>query len=169
MKTTLRVILIGSAFMLLGCNNASKQNPYGKVNKGLINQELVKSLFNMQVENALVTQHTLFPYHFVTNSAELNTLGERDFDVLAKHLAENPGTLNIRKGTTPDELYQSRVQNITAKLREKGLDTDKIAIVDNPAGGNGIASPRAIDIVQQDTSLSGGAGASTTSTSGGLK
>ena len=60
--------------------------------------ELVNTLNNIEVENAIITQHTLYPYHFVTDGEELNELGQRDLMVLARHFKEHPGVLNIRQG-----------------------------------------------------------------------
>ncbi len=166
MKTTLRIMLIGTALLVVGCSGARKQQ--GQVNRGLMNQELVKSLFNMQVENAIVTQHTLFPYHFTDNSAELNELGERDFDVLVRHLAENPGRLNIKQGNISDELYEGRVQSVLEKLQDEGVDPEKTAIVDDLAGGKGITSLRAIDIVQDTSDTGSSTSTSSTSITTGL-
>ncbi|MHC4271590.1 MAG: hypothetical protein ACYST2_04680, partial [Planctomycetota bacterium] len=49
----------------------------------LINTKLVTTYNDMAIENAIITQHTLYPYHFVQNGQELNELGFRDFGVLA--------------------------------------------------------------------------------------
>lgn len=163
MRATLRIIVIGSALLVVGCSGAKK--PQTKVNRGLLNRKLVKSLFNMQVENAVITQHTLYPYHFVENSAELNTLGEKDFEILSEHFAAHPGKLNIKQGVVSDELYGSRVETIVEKLQDNGVDMEKTVIEDGFAGGTGITSTRAIAAVEKSLSSSStsNAGASTIS------
>ncbi len=57
-----------------------------------LDMELVRTLNNIGVENAIIAQHTLYPYHFVADGETLNDLGQRDFAVLARHYAEHPAS-----------------------------------------------------------------------------
>lgn len=41
------------------------------------------------VENAVISQCTLYPYHFAAYSASLNDLGRRDLNILASHFKEH--------------------------------------------------------------------------------
>ncbi|MHC4264423.1 MAG: hypothetical protein ACYSUK_00635 [Planctomycetota bacterium] len=115
----------------------------------LINTKLVTSYNDMAIENAIITQHTLYPYHFIQNGQELNELGFRDFGVLAGHFIENPGTLNIRQDySVSDDLYERRVGHIQEMLEEAGVDSDRINIEDGMPGGSGVTSERVLLILE---------------------
>ncbi len=88
-------ILCLAALLPAGCNEEQKA---ADTNRKKLDTELVNTVNNIQVENAIVTQHTLYPYHFVTDGAGLNDLGQRDLMVLARHYKEQPGALNVRRG-----------------------------------------------------------------------
>jgi len=115
----------------------------------LINSELVSTYNDMAIQNAIISQQTLYPYHFVNNSAELNELGRRDLAVLAKHLAENPGRLNVRKDSICLELYESRVANVLDQLAQVGVDTNRIKVEDAMPGGAGMSSETVISILEE--------------------
>jgi hypothetical protein len=105
-----------------------------------LDTELVNTVNNLQIENALVTQHTLYPYHFVTDGAALNDLGQRDLAVLARHYKEHPGVLNVRQGPAGAELYSQRVAQVQSRLKEAGVDVDQMTIFDGLPGGRGMPS-----------------------------
>jgi hypothetical protein len=116
----------------------------------LINSKLVTVYNDMAIENAIITQHTLYPYHFVQNSQELNELGFRDFGVLAGHFIENPGTLNVRQDhSVTDDLHERRVEFVQEMLEEAGVDSDRINIEDGMPGGSGLASERVLFILEK--------------------
>ena len=98
------------------------------------------------VHEAIITQSTLYPYQFATGSAQLNDLGRQALDVLAKHLKENPGRLNVHRGPESQELYEARVAHVAGELRTAGLGPDQVTIVDFPPGGAGMASEQLIVI-----------------------
>ncbi len=126
-------IICLACILLVGC-----EEKQAKQNDKNIDVELVNTVNNIQVENAIVTQHTLFPYHFVTDGAALNDLGQRDLTVLARHYKENPGVLNVRKGKTADELYTARVAQVKTALKDAGVNLDRMAISDGLPGGPGM-------------------------------
>lgn len=123
--------------------------------------ELVNTLNNLGVENAVVAQHTLYPYHFVSDGEELNELGHRDLSVLARRFAKHEGTLNVRRGETAPELYEARVTYVIEELKKAGVDTGRMGIADGMAGGAGMPSERVVTIMEN----SGEAGGSAQSTS----
>ena len=103
----------------------------------------------MAIQNAIVSQHTLYPYHFIINSQKLNKLGLRDFGVLAANFKENPGDLNISRGDVTEQLYQARVNNISRMLQDKGVNADRINIQDGMPGGTGIGSESVLKILEK--------------------
>jgi hypothetical protein len=115
-----------------------------------LDQELVKTLNNIGVENAIITQHTLYPYHFVVEGEKLNDLGQRDFAVLARHFTEHPGLLNVRQGEgISPELYKARVTHVTSRLKDAGIDPARVSISDGVPGGPGLPAERVVTILEK--------------------
>lgn len=142
--------------LVAGCNEQATVNTERQVNIGLMS-----SFSDIAMQNALIAQHTLFPYHFVMDSAELNELGEHDFSVLVKHFTEKPGHLNIRRDNVSTEIYNARVTLIHDRLEEAGIDTGRIRISDGMAGGPGITTERILQILEKSYESTG-----TTTTTG---
>ena len=151
----LAICLIGS--LSVGCQENLNESQ-GDRN---LDVELVNTLNNLGVENAVVAQHTLYPYHFVTDGEELNELGRRDLSVLARHFTAHEGTLNVRRGETAPELYQARLTHVIEALKKAGVDTARMVVADGMPGGDGMASERVVTIMEKG--FEGGGSAQTTS------
>jgi hypothetical protein len=125
--------------------------------------ELVKTINNIAVENAIITQHTLYPYHFVADGEQLNELGQRDFGVLAQHFKEHPGVMNIRQGEAGAELYEARVAQVLSGLKQAGVETSRMSISDAMPGGSGMSSEQVITILAEEpqSSRTGGTAGTT--------
>jgi hypothetical protein len=115
----------------------------------MINQQLVKSYNDIAMQNAIISQHTLFPYHFITNGAELNELGRRDIAALTSHFIRYPGKLNIRRHNTAADLYEARVNLVHERLQQAGIDMERIRISDDMPGGSGMTSERVLVILER--------------------
>lgn len=137
--------------LIVGC----EENQYESRGERNLDAELVSTLNNIGVENAIITQHTLYPYHFDPDSPELNGLGERDLSVLARHFANKAGTLNVRRGDTPVGLYEARVTNVLEKLKTAGVETSRLSISDGMPGGTGMPSERVVTILEKEAARSG--------------
>ncbi len=113
-------------------------------------REMVRTLNNVGVENAIITQHTLYPYHFAAEGEKLNDLGQRDFAVLARHFTEHPGLLNVRQGEgISPELYKARVAYVTSRLKDAGIDPARVSISDGVPGGPGVRSEQVVTILRK--------------------
>ena len=125
-----------------------------------MNSRLITSYSDFAIQNAIISEHTLFPYHFVKNGARLNELGQRDLAVLTGHFANNGGHLNIRQLGVSDELYEARVSLVRERLQDAGIDMARISTSDGMPGGSGMPSERVLVILEEEaTSI--GAGTST--------
>ncbi|OHB68152.1 MAG: hypothetical protein A2Y77_12450 [Planctomycetes bacterium RBG_13_62_9] len=146
---TLMLCLI--AGLLFGCqeDRVTAERPQN------LDAELVRTLNTVGVESAIVSQRTLYPYHFVQDSDELNTLGRRDLMVLARHFKDRAGAMNVRRDDTSVELYEARVARVLAILKEAGVDADRLALSDGMPGGDGMASERVIVILSETAADSG--------------
>lgn len=126
--------------------------------------QLVQIVQDSQVDLAILSQHTLYPYHFVTGGAALNELGSRDLDILAEHFRKNPGPLSVRRGDASPGLYQARLETVRQALAEAKVEPSQIAISDQLPGGDGMDSERVLMNLRQppagSLSVSGSASAS---------
>lgn len=145
MKFWMALMIAASALYTGGCN--SPEWPMERRNT--MNAWTIDQYHRDSERAAIVSQHTLYPYHFVANSAALNELGVRDLTVLADHYRENPGAMNVRRAGANSDLYKARLDTVTAMLSEKGVDTERIRVSDGPAGGEGISSGRMLVILEE--------------------
>jgi hypothetical protein len=150
MKLGIVIEAIFCCILTVGCAETVQQQALDKqaLDKSLINSELVNTFNDIAMQNAIISQHTLFPYHFIKNGVELNELGQRDLCILAKHFEENPGHLNVRRNRIPSDLYESRVKLVLERLKEAGIDTERIRVTDDMPGGSGMPSERILIILE---------------------
>lgn len=162
MKLFGTVVICSVCTLLTGCHKSLSEG--GSCRN--LDSELVSTLNNISVENAIIAQHTLYPYHFVPDGERLYELGRRDFSVLARHFAEHTGSLNIRRGKAPADLYEARVSHVIESLKEAGIETSRVRISDRMPGGSGMPSERVVTILQKtaEGSRTLGAGSSGTIT-----
>ena len=141
-ETVICCVLIG------GC--AGTVGEEESLNKRILDRELANTINDTAIQNAIISQHTLFPYHFVNNSNKLNELGEFDLNVLANHFLKNPGQLNIRRDDTPEELYKARVSFVLERLENAGIKSEKITFSDGMPGGSGMPSEKILTILERE-------------------
>jgi hypothetical protein len=132
------------------------------------------SLRDEAIRNALITQHTLYPYHFEQGGAELTDLGRQDLAVLVEHAQRQSGRLNVKQGGISEELYAARLDAVKRALTAGGLDSGRITLVDALPGGDGMPSTTVNQLIQGRNSPSEplyysdtGAASSGTTISGG--
>lgn len=145
MKTCMMIMAVLLCLLTFGCQEETAEGP----NNHMVNSQLVNTYNDIAIQNAIVSQHTLFPYHFVENGAELNELGQKDLAVLTNHFMKHPGLLNIRKQNTPGELYNARVNLVRERLQQAGIAMKRISISDGMPGGSGMTSERVLVILEQ--------------------
>ena len=140
------LILASSVLICLvaGCITEPQQTTEPRA----VNPWLVRTVNDIAIRNSIIRQHTVFPYHFIPDGADLNDLGKRDLDVLISHYKANAGPLNVRQGHVTEELYEARVATILEALAEAGVDANRVEISDLPAGGDGMASEEVLVILQ---------------------
>jgi type IV pilus biogenesis protein CpaD/CtpE len=118
------------------------------------------------IRDAILTEHTIYPYHFETGTALLNSLGERDLAVLADNYRQNgSGVISLRRGDASDELYAARTLAIKSALTHLGVTADNVKIDDAPASGetatgNDVNAILKADAARRDASGSSSGGAS---------
>jgi hypothetical protein len=150
MKFYKAVLIMSFVCVVVLCGCQEKQQAEPTVDTSQVNRKIVDTYSDLAIQNAIIAQHTLYPYHFINNSAQLNGLGERDLSVLVQHFHDNPGQLVLQQGGTESLLYQSRAQTVYEKLLQGGIPDEKIRITDGMPGGNGMASNSMIEILETE-------------------
>ena len=123
-----------------------------------IHRWMIDSYNDDSVAQALITQHTLFPYDFVDDAPVLNELGDQHLQVLARHFRDYPGPLNVRQGDTPQALYLQRVAAVRTALAQAGVRAERVAISDGFAGGDGATSERVLTILAAEKAAGASSG-----------
>lgn len=145
MKLSMITMMVLFCISMIGCQESVKESP----DEHLINNQLINSYNDIAMQNAIVSEYTLYPYHFVNNGAELNELGQRDLAILTKHFMQHAGKLNIRRHNSPAELYEARVKLVREGLQQAGIDMERISISDDMPGGAGMTSERILVILEK--------------------
>jgi len=117
-----------------------------------VNRAIVHSLGDMAIDNAIIAQHTLYPYHFIRDGSALNELGEKELAVLATHYRDQSGELNVHRGPAGEELYRARVARVVENLLKAGVGGDNVRIQDGFPGGEGMPSEKVIQITAKRNS-----------------
>ena len=104
MKALITTILVLQVAVMVGCGTCPKACAQTvqlcPEQQRLAGEMLASALTDESIENGIITERTIFPYHFVTNTGYLNELGQRDLRVLARHFMEYPptaGTLVVKE------------------------------------------------------------------------
>jgi hypothetical protein len=167
---SLPILLCGLA-LVAGCDRAYRTRQIDD-EVPAANAWMVRTLNDESVENAVIAQRTIYPYHFARDSAELTPVGERDMRILGAHFAHSPGSLSVRRGAEGSDLYQARLRSVGDALTRAGVDPNAIRIADDMPGGEGVNSERAVAILTiSNTPAPAGAptGPGSATTSGGSK
>ena len=149
MKYQKAVLLIAvmCGAVLVGCQEQQLQPT---VDTSQVDRKVVDTYSDLAIQNAIIAQHTVYPYHFVNNSPQLNDLGHRDLAVLIQHYTDNPGIINIQQGSADSALYQQRTQMVYESLLQGGVAEEKIQIASGMPGGEGMASTAVIEILEKE-------------------
>ena len=145
MKRTL--LLLTSAGVLTGCQTPEpREADWSNDDRAATNAWMLRTYFDDQVTNGIVTQHTIYPHHFIDGTAKLTERGRRDLSVLAGSYADNEGgVLVMPHGRIPDELYQRRIAAVRAALAEAGVEPSLVMIDDGVWDGDSVRSTRAAE------------------------
>lgn len=147
MKNCTSILMVTCCVLMAGCGGGANKAGSPKLDTNRINAALVSSYNDLAMQNAIIAQHTLYPYHFVKNGAVLNELGQRDLAVLAGHFKEYPGQLNVRRDDLSAEIYSARVDHTLDLLKKAGVDAQRISVSDGMPGGSGMTSERVLIIL----------------------
>jgi hypothetical protein len=172
MKHYLVILLAFHAIMIAGCRS---MQPYGEPvgqsdeERREANAIMVNWLLDESTTNGIIAQRTLYPHHFVAETAHLNELGQRDLHVLADHYKKYPGHLSVRRAEASQDLYEARTATVTEFLSSAGIDRDQIAINDSLPGAGGMDSGLVLTILVEANSSRGGSGSTSSGSTAGVR
>jgi hypothetical protein len=149
-KTYASAFCVSGFLLLFAACNSDSPDMAKEINKRTANRWIAQSINDAAIRNAIVTQHTLYPYHFESGKRKLNGLGKQALKVLIQYYKNNPGHLNVRRGDTPDNLYQSRCDYILEKMDQCGVNAQRMKLADGLPGGRGMSSEEVIRILQKE-------------------
>lgn len=138
-------VWLAAVCALAGCGSGAE---YGQ-NKTQVDELLVRAHQDEGIRGAILAQHTLYPYHFVENSDQLNTLGRSDLEVLTEHFRHHPGPLNVRRGAESATLYKARLLAVIEAMKANDLTEQTIQVGNDLPGGDGMGSEEVIRILQR--------------------
>ena len=144
-RTIFPALFLGALFACKGANEGTEVTEH----EGPWSADVIS---NASLNNAIVSQHTLYPYHFVTGAGELNDLGARDLNVLTDHFLKAGGDLNVRRGGASQAVYDARVKTVLEKLAAAGVQSGAVAVKDGLPGGEGLSSESVIVILKEKMS-----------------
>jgi hypothetical protein len=146
---TLALAGLAASLAAGGCANKYGTGPIHD-DRGMYNTWTIQTVNDGAVRNAIIAQHTLYPYHFTEYGADLNELGQRDVQVLAAHYKRYAGPVNVRRGPEADAVYQARVKTVVDALKAGGVAEKSIKVADEMPGGEGMGATRVISILEND-------------------
>lgn len=109
-------------------------------------KEFVREPFQDQVAQGVIRQRTIFDWQFEQGSAALTPLGKRDVRILAAAMRDNGGTVSVRQGAAPADLYTARRDTVRKALMAEGIASDRIRLEDVGPGGTGVGTVEALQI-----------------------
>lgn len=148
-KVILTVTVTALTLTGVGCQKSPEQMQLTSPEQSSANMWLVDSLQQQQIANAIIRQHTLYPHHFLPGAAILNDLGRRDLAVLTEHFENYPGRLNVRRGSDGQDLYTKRIETIRRAMAHAGVRPDRIQVIDELAGGDGLLSEHVLVVLSE--------------------
>ena len=146
MKASAKTTAIGAALVglaVVGCRNDRK----GKVvaepapDERTLNTMMVRAALEQDTRNAVAAERIIYSYHFHPATASLNELGERQVQVLAETLRDQPeARVSVVQGEAGDELYKRRLETVRARFAEAGADANRLHVGPGVPGGPGVSS-----------------------------
>ena len=161
--------LLMAVGLAAGCSQHKKADYHSP--KPRMNQWVVQTYYDDQVRNAVIREHTVYPHHFVRDSADLTVRGRHDLDILAEHFRRYPGELNVRTGTDSKTLHKARMSAVKDYLASAAVQVDELAVSHRGMpGGEGLPAEQVLHIHKESKTdkqyFTGDAG-TTSSISGG--
>ena len=156
-------------FICAGCGSKPRPQEATEVHvpdQRMTNEQTVEMNFRQQSRNAAALEATVYPHHFVINDAKLTMVGQRQVNALLPRNEIEPVRISVPRGTASDALYQARLQTLRDHFAAAGYGEERLALVDELPGGDGIWSDRVQLLASEEPRPSGTASGRSSRTGG---
>jgi hypothetical protein len=123
----LLILTIGLSLASLGACGSPSTTTRPNQLKGAHNMWVAEELRTRSIENGVTAERSVYEHHFVPGTSELNPLGLRDLELLARHFRSHGGSLEVRRGEASEDLYLARRVAVADELATAGIDPERIA------------------------------------------
>jgi hypothetical protein len=115
------------------------EDPYVDQNALMLDRATIEAARMEPIDQAIITQHTLYPYHFAEGKDTLMPLGCHDLQVLVDHYRDQGVAMNVQRGGASQELYDARVRTVAKFIADVGVPEGRIQITQGLPDGPGLA------------------------------
>ena len=131
-----------------------------KIDRSLVNRK-DKHLQQMS-DNAMLSDMTLWDYHFVPHTSELSGSGAERLTRMAFYLDTYGGKVRYDTLLTDQGLIKERIAHVREFLKVSGADVSRVEVEAQLPGGRMFSGEEAIKVAKKGTAKpQGGAGATT--------
>ena len=158
-----------ASFVCAGCGSKPRPQEATEVHvpdQRVTNEQTVEMNFRQQARNAAAMGGTVYPHHFVINDAKLTMVGQRQLNALLPRNEIEPVRISVPRGTASDALYEARLQTVRDHFAAAGYGEERLALVDELPGGEGIWSDRVQLLASEEPRPSGTASGRSARTGG---
>lgn len=132
MKIATALTSLAFAWSMVGC---ASQEPVFE-GRHFLNRAMTRTIFDDQIANSIVSEHTVYPHHFVADSAELNPVGEQHLNVLSHHYKSNlDPTLNTKESARSVSVSFEYDKDGLGDKAKATLDTAAVTLNASPLAG----------------------------------
>ncbi|MCE5228585.1 hypothetical protein LLG95_03185 [bacterium] len=126
-------LLMFAILLASGCKEWSKPT----VADDQRDRRVVVSLIDEQAAQAIQRQRAIYPFYFITGTAELNDLGRRDLIVLADIQRQSPGVVHVYRDREAPGLHAARLRAIREFFENEGVPVGRVRFDEGWPGGDG--------------------------------
>ena len=102
--------------------------------------------FDDQVRQGVIRQKAIFESQFKPDTADLNSIGQRNVHILAQAMRESGGRIAVPRGSANGTLHTARLNAVRKALTDEGIARDRVEVGDGNAGGPGLSTAEALSI-----------------------
>lgn len=133
MKSITPFVMVGAVGILLTGCQTKQDNARDFDNHRVAHTEVINTLYDDPVNQAIITTSTIFTHHFVTHTPTLNELGMKDLDVLADHYINDVMPVSVPVNIVSDvHVYFDYDKSDIRSDDVVALDAAIKALSDNP-------------------------------------
>ncbi|MEM0982666.1 MAG: hypothetical protein AAGI17_01810 [Planctomycetota bacterium] len=120
-----------SALVACGSGNDRQLADWDERARVDTNAWAVRTAFENQATNGVITRRTIYQTHFVPGTAALTPRGEEEMEILARHFAKyGSGQMFFPRDGENEDLYRMRVESLFDIATSEGLRRSSLNVTD---------------------------------------